>query len=706
MNQEIIESCAKELNLKNTQVEVVLEMLEEGNTVPFIARYRKEKTGALNEDQIRLINELYTYAVKLKERKEDVIRLIDEKGMLNDEVKESINNCTKLSQVDEIYKPYKEKKKTKAMLAVEAGLQPLADYILKCPRNGNIDEEVKKYIKEDLDKEACLSGAKDIIAFKVSETSRYRQYTKDMLYKTGLIVTKVKKNAVDEKKTYQMYYDYTERLNRIANHRVLAINRAEKEKVITVSFDYDIERFIDYITFGFIGKRETNLKEIIVDAITEGFKRLLYPSIEREIRSELTEKASLASLDVFSSNLEKLLLQAPLKDKMMLGVDPGFRTGCKLAVVDKTGKVLEISKFYASLPNKDHSKDEAILSSLLKKYPIDVIAIGNGTASRETEKFIADYIKKYNLKLSYVIVSEAGASVYSASKIAQKEFPDFQVEERSAVSIARRVQDPLSEFVKIDPKSISVGQYQHDMNNKDLTERLDFVVEKAVNLVGVDINTASPSLLQYVSGCTSSIAENIVKYREENGPYKSRNEILNVPKLGNKAYVQSAGFLRILGGQNKLDETSIHPESYHLALDILKSINKDVSDIGNIKDELKGIQNTFNVDDYTFSDVVDALSSPLRTVRDEYPTALLKSDILELKDLKPGMSLEGTVRNVVDFGAFVDIGLHDDGLVHISKMSHARVNHPLDIVSVGDIVTVYVLDVDERGRVALSLIPQ
>ena len=705
MNEEVIQYCAKELNLTIEQVKTVLSMLEEGATVPFIARYRKERTGALNEDQIRAINEVYTYQLNLKERKEAVIRLIDEKGMLNKEIIESINACEKISQVDEIYRPYKEKKKTRAMIAKENGLEPLAIWILTMPRNGSLEKEAKKFVKDDLTLEDVYAGAKDIIAQHVSENAKYRAAVKDNLLKRGRIVSKEKKKHNDEKKVYQMYYDYAEPISRIANHRILALNRAEKEKVVTITFEYDKEWLINYIVRGFTRNKPTIVEDIIREAATEGFDRLLYPSIEREIRNELTERAQDKALDVFSVNLEKLLLQAPLQGKTVLGVDPGFRTGCKLAVVNPQGKVLTISKFYASLPNKDHSGDKRILGNLISHYGVEIIAIGNGTASRETEKFIADYIKENHLKLQYVIVSEAGASVYSASKIAQEEFPDYQVEERSAVSIARRLQDPLSELVKIEPKAISVGQYQHDMNQKELTDRLDFVVEKAVNSVGVDINTASPSLLQYVSGCSKTIANNIVEYRNENGPYTNRQQLLNVKKLGKKTYEQAVGFLRVMNGDNPLDMTSIHPESYDVAKQILKAIHKDVKDIGNIEEEIDSLDTSkINCDEYTLHDIKEALKAPLRTPRDEYPTALLKSDILETKDLKPGMQLQGTVRNVVDFGAFVDIGLHEDGLVHISKMSTKKVNHPLDICNVGDIVTVYVLDVDDRNRVSLSFI--
>lgn len=712
MNQDIIKLLAGELSVEVWQIENTLSLLEEGCTVPFIARYRKEKTNALNEDQIREISKQYEYQVNLLKRKEDVIRLIDEKGLLTDELKKTILACDTLAKVEDQYRPYKEKKKTKATIAIAKGLEPLALWILKRPYKGDIDKEVAKYVKEDLTAQEALQGAKDIIAEKISDEPRFRQYTKDMIFKTGIIETSVKKKHGDEEGVYQMYYEYQERVKFIASHRVLAINRAEKEKVINVHIIIDEDRFIQYIYNGMTRKKESIVNEIIEECCKDAFKRLIFPSVEREVRSELTSSAQEKALNVFSINLEKLLLQAPLKDRFVLGVDPAYRTGCKLAAIDPTGKVLDINKVYITLPKKDYSKDEAILLSMIKKYKIEIIAIGNGTASRETESFIASLIKKNQLDVQYVIVSEAGASVYSASPLAKEEFPDYAVEERSAVSIARRLQDPLAELVKIEPKAISVGQYQHDMNQKKLTEQLDYVVEKVVNQVGVNINTASPSLLQYVSGLSMKTAKNIVKYREENGMFQEREEVKNVSALGPKTYEQAVGFLRILNGGNVLDETSIHPDNYDDALKLLVYLHMNKEDIGS-EEMNKAIHSLdkekacieLNMDKYLIDDLCDAFTSPHRTPRDEYNTPILRSDILKIEDLKVGMQLEGVVRNVVDFGAFVDIGLKNDGLVHISKMSNEKIKHPLDKVNVGDIITVYVHDIDlNRKRVALSMI--
>jgi len=712
MNQDIMNVLASELAVEVWQIENTLTLLEEGCTVPFIARYRKEKTNALNEDQIREISKQYEYQVNLLKRKEDVIRLIDEKGLLTNELKKTILACDTLSKVEDQYRPYKEKKKTKATIAIAKGLEPLALWILKRPYKGDIDKEVAKYVKEDLTAQEALQGAKDIIAEKISDEPRFRQYTKDMIFKTGVIETAVKKKHDDEDGVYQMYYEYQEKVKFIASHRILAINRAEKEKVINVHITIDEDRFIQYIYNGMTRKKESIVNDIIEECCKDAFKRLIFPSVEREVRSELTASAQEKALNVFSINLEKLLLQAPLKDRYVLGVDPAYRTGCKLAAIDPTGKVLAINKVYITLPKKDYSKDEAVLLSMIKKYQIEIIAIGNGTASRETESFIASLIKKNHLNVQYVIVSEAGASVYSASPLAKEEFPDYAVEERSAVSIARRLQDPLAELVKIEPKAISVGQYQHDMNQKKLGEQLDYVVEKVVNQVGVNINTASPSLLQYVSGLSMKTAKNIVKYREENGMFREREEVKNVSALGPKTYEQAVGFLRILNGGNILDETSIHPDNYNDALKLLDYLHMNKEDIGS--EEMNKVIHSLskekvceqlNMDIYLLDDLCDAFTSPHRTPRDEYNTPILKSDILKIEDLKVGMQLEGVVRNVVDFGAFVDIGLKNDGLVHISKMSNEKIKHPLDKVNVGDIITVYVHEVDlNRKRVALSMI--
>lgn len=713
MNEEIINLTAKTLQIHRAQVKAVLNLLSEGATVPFIARYRKEVTGALNEDQIRAIAKEYDYALKLKERKEDVIRLIEEKGMMNDELKKAILEASKLTEVEDYYRPYKEKKKTRATVAIAKGLEPLANWIMLLPIKGDLEKEASQYINDDVTSiQEAIDGAKDIIAEKISDEVKYRQYTKNLINKTGILTTKLKKNAVDEKGIYAMYYEYSERIKNLREHRILAINRGEKEKILSVSFDIDKERFYDYINRSIVGHKKSVVNDIIEACVKDAFDRLIRPSIEREIRNELTERAEEKSLALFSTNLEHLLMQAPLKDKYVLGLDPGFRTGCKLAAVDPTGKVLGIDKCYISLPNKDHHQDEAKLLRMIKDYHIEVIAMGNGTASRESEAWIAAFIKKYKLDVQYVIVSEAGASVYSASKLAKEEFPDFAVEERSAVSIARRLQDPLAELVKIDPKSISVGQYQHDMNQKALGEQLDFVVEKVVNQVGVNINTASPSLLQYVSGLSASTAKSIVKYREENGMFKQRQEVLDVPKLGPKTYEQAVGFLRIPEGLNILDETAIHPDNYDDAMRFLDYLHLSIADIGTSK--MQEVLKTLNQEQareelhfstYLLEDLIDAFKAPSRSPRDEYEAPVLRSDVLTLDDLQLNMKLSGTVRNVVDFGAFVDIGLHEDGLVHISKMSKRHIKHPLEVVNVGDIVDVYVIDIDKkRNRVGLSMI--
>lgn len=712
MNSMIIEEISKNLNISIKQVETVLKLLEEGNTIPFIARYRKEMTGALDEEIIRSINEVYEYQVNLLKRKEDVIRLIDEKGMLTDQLKADILNATKLNEVEDLYRPYKEKRKTKATEAKAKGLEPLSKWILSLPK-GDINEEAKKYINEKVETiENAIQGALDIIAEVVSDDIKYRKFVKDIMYKSGVIETKVKKKNPDETKTYEMYYDYHERVNRIVSHRILAINRAENEKVITVNIVMDKDFLIQYIYRGVTKNRNSSVNDYLLKAVEDSLNRLLLPSIEREVRNELTEKASEQALKVFSINLEKLLMQAPLKDKMVLGVDPAYRTGCKLAVVDQTGKVLKIDKVFITIPKNNYDKEKRILLDIIEKYKIEIIAIGNGTASRESEAFISQLIKENNLNVDYAIISEAGASVYSASKLAKEEFPDYQVEERSAVSIARRLQDPLAELVKIEPKAISVGQYQHDIAQKQLEEQLDFVVEKAVNSVGVDINTASVSLLQYVSGLNSGVAKNIIKYRDEHGKFTNREEIKNVNKLGAKTYQQSIGFLRIPGANDPFDATAIHPENYLQAKKLLNLIGANENELGTkeIADKLMSLNKEqmikeLQIDNYTLDDIIDSFIKPNRSPRDNYATPLLKKDILKIEDLKPGMVLEGTVRNVVDFGAFIDIGLKNDGLVHISKISHERIKHPLDKLSIGDIVEVYVIDVDvNKHRVGLSMI--
>lgn len=712
MNTEIIKTMSIELNISEKQIENVLSLLQEGATVPFIARYRKEKTDGLNEDQIREISKVYEYQMNLQQRKEDVIRLIDEKGMLTEDLRNQILKAEKLSEVEDYYRPFKEKKKTKASVAKAKGLEPFALDILKLSRQFDLEAAAQKYLNEEvLTIEDAIQGAKDIIAEQISDEPRYRKYTKDMIYKTGIITSSVKKKNPDEDGIYEMYYDYNEKVQYIASHRILAMNRAEKEKVLNFSITIDEEKFENYIYNGVMRKRESNLNDFIMICVKDAFKRLIYPSVEREVRSELTEKAQEQALKVFSINLEKLLLQAPLKDRYVLGVDPAFRTGCKLAAIDPTGKVLDINKVFITLPKADYTKDEKILLSMIQKYRIEIIAIGNGTASRETESFIAEFIKKNALNLQYVIVSEAGASVYSASAIAKEEFPTYQVEERSAVSIARRLQDPLAELVKIEPKAISVGQYQHDMNQKKLTEQLDFVVEKVVNQVGVNINTASPSLLQYVSGLSMTLAKNIVKYREENGKFTSRDQIKKVHKLGDKTYELAVGFLRILSGNERFDETSIHPDNYQDASRLLQYLHLTKEDIGTqqaqdviVKVNKEQAKTELGMDTFLLDDLLDAFVSPHRSPRDEYNAPILRQDVLKIDDLKVGMKLQGVVRNVVDFGAFVDIGLKNDGLVHISKMSKQKIKHTLDVCNVGDILDVYVYDIDlKKKRVALSL---
>ena len=711
MNEEIIKIAAKELEITEKQINAVLELLEQGNTVPFIARYRKEATGGLDEDQIRNIDKYYQYQVNLLKRKEDVIRLIDEKGMLTKQLETDILKATKLNEVEDLYRPYKEKRKTKATEAKAKGLEPLSKWILSLPK-GNIDEEAKKYLNDKVENiEDAIQGALDIIAEVISDDIKYRKFVKDIIYKSGVIETKVKKKNPDETKVYEMYYDYHERVNRIVSHRILAINRAEKEKVITVNINVNKDFLIEYINRGVTKNRNSSVNEYILKAVEDSLNRLLLPSIEREVRNELTEKASEQALKVFSINLEKLLMQAPLKDKMVLGVDPAYRTGCKLAVVDQTGKVLKIDKVFITIPKDNYDKEKKILLDIIKTYKIEIIAIGNGTASRESEAFISKLIKDNNLDVDYAIISEAGASVYSASKLAKEEFPDYQVEERSAVSIARRLQDPLAELVKIEPKAISVGQYQHDIAQKQLEEQLDFVVEKAVNSVGVDINTASVSLLQYVSGLNSAVAKNIIKYRDEHGKFTNREEIKNVNKLGAKTYQQSIGFLRIPGANDPFDATAIHPENYQQAKALLKLINASEKELGTkeIASKLTTINKEkileeLKIDSYTLDDIIDSFIKPNRSPRDNYATPLLKKDILKIEDLKPGMVLEGTVRNVVDFGAFIDIGLKNDALVHISEITDKYIKHPSEILSVGEIVKCRVIDIDkQRKRVSLTI---
>ena len=714
MNEEMIKQVANQLGKSEGQVTSVLNMLKEGNTVPFIARYRKEATGALNEDEIREIEKVYDYAVNLNARKDDVIRMIEEKGMMNDNLKKDILACTKLSEVEDLYRPFKEKKKTRATVAKAKGLEPLSDWIWKLPRFGSLEEEAKKYLNDEVKNvEEAIAGALDIIAEIIADHPRNRQFVKQIFYHQGMLVTKEKKKHEDEDKVYEMYYDYHEKVDRIVAHRILAVNRAEKEKVISVNIEVDEAKLLERLLERVLRKRETIVVEYLRTCVKDAYKRLIAPSIEREIRNELTEMAENQALNIFSINLEKLLLQAPMKDRMVLGVDPAIRTGCKLAVVDVTGKVLKIDKIFPTIPKKSYADDKKKVLELISKYKIEIIAIGNGTASRETEKFIADLIKEKQLDVSYVIVSEAGASVYSASPIAKEEFPEFQVEERSAVSIARRLQDPLAELVKIEPKAISVGQYQHDMNQKKLEEQLDYVVMKTVNQVGVNVNTASTSLLKYVAGLSNQVAKSIVAYRDEHGKFTKRKELGQVPRLGAKTYEQAVGFLRIIDGDEPLDKTAIHPESYQEAYNLLAVLGITTDDIGKESAKIAvgkadkiALQTQLNIDEYTLDDILEAFVNPTRTPRDHYATPILKQDVLHLEDLKEGMQLDGTVRNVVDFGAFVDIGLKNDGLVHISKICKEFIKHPLEKVNVGDIVTVYVEKVDlNKKKVSLTMIP-
>ena len=709
MNENIINEISTELSVKSTQIESVLKLLSEGNTIPFIARYRKEATGALDEEQIRVINEHYEYQVNLLKRKEDVIRLIDEKGLLTDEIKTNIMNAKKLVEVEDIYAPFKEKKKTKATEAIKNGLEPLAKIIMAQSPTFSL-EQVKKFLNENVKTiEDAIQGAKYIIAEWISDNAYYRKWIRSYFYKNGMITSKIKKNAEDENKVYEMYYDYTENVKYIKPHRVLAINRGENEKILSVSIDVNNEEIISYLESKLI-KKDSSTKEYILDAIKDSYKRLINPSLEREVRSELTLNSEDKSIEVFMSNLENLLLIAPMKEKTVLGFDPAFRTGCKLAVVSPTSNLLNISVIYPHEPKNEWEKSKEVLKELIAKFKVDIVAIGNGTASRESEKLVSETLKEIN-GCKYAIVSEAGASVYSASPLAITEFPDLTVEKRSAVSIARRLQDPLNELVKIDPKSIGVGQYQHDVSQKKLSESLDFTVSKCVNNVGVDINTASPSILKYISGLTKSAIDKIIKYREENGKINSREELKKKKLLSDKIYEQSIGFMRVYG-TNPLDKTNIHTESYDKTLKLLKHLNKTADDIGTneLIQELDKINESevsklLDIDLYTLNDIISSLKQPNRDYRDDYDMPLLKSDILTIDNLTNGMRLEGTVRNVVDFGAFIDIGLHSDGLVHISKITNKYIKHPSEVLSVGDIVTCYVIDINkEKEKVSLSLI--
>lgn len=715
MNEQIIEEISNTSNIKISSIQNVLKLLEEGNTIPFIARYRKEVTGNLNEEQIREISEVYEYQVSLQKRKEDVIRLIDEKGMLTEELKNNILTCQKLVEVEDLYRPYKEKKKTKATEAIKNGLEPLAKIIMSFPEKIDFNEVAQKYLNENVKTiEEALQGSKYIIAEWISDNASYRKWIRNNMYHKGIIISKIKKNGEinDQTKIYEMYYDYKEQVKYIKPHRILALNRGEKEGILSVSINIDNDEIISFLQRKLIKNEKSPSTPLVIEAIKDSLKRLILPSVEREVRAELTEKGENSAIQNFSNNLENLLLTPPIKDKTVLGFDPAFRTGCKLAVIDKTGQKLEIAVIYPHEPHNKYEESKKIITNLVNKYNIDIIAIGNGTASRESEQFIARVIKEEKLPVEYIIVSEAGASVYSASKLAIEEFPDLTVEKRSAISIGRRLQDPLSELVKITPESIGVGQYQHDVTNKKLTESLDFVVSKTVNSVGVNINTASPSLLKYVSGITKKNIDKLIDYRNKKGKINSREEIRKEKLLTDKTYKQAIGFLRINDGNNILDETAVHPESYDVALNLLKEIDMNINDIGTDKliKKLKEINleeyvQKLNTDIYTLTDISESLQKPHRDPRDDMPKPILKSDVLNIDDLRVGMKLQGTVRNVIDFGAFIDIGLHEDGLIHISKLTKKYIKHPSDILNVGDIIDCYVIDINkEKEKISLSLI--
>lgn len=710
----LLKQIATELELSTKQIGSVIQLLEDGNTVPFIARYRKEQTGSLDEVQIQTISERYTYIQNVTNRKEEVIRLIAEQDKLTDELKQKIEQAHKLQEVEDLYRPFKQKRKTKANVAKAKGLEPLAEYLLKLP-NDDIEKKASAFINEEKEvttAEEALEGAQHIIAEQLADDPDMRKWIRSETYQKGSLVTSGKDVENDEKNVYEMYYDYQEPIKKIVPHRVLAVNRGEKEGILKAAIEPPAENIRFYLDKQVLKGKQTTARPYIEAAIDDAYKRLIQPSIEREIRKELTEKAEEQAIHIFAENLRKLLLQPPMKGKRVLGVDPAFRTGCKLAVVDDTGKVHHIGVIYPHPPVQKKAEAKQKVKEIIQSSNIEVIAIGNGTASRETEQFIADLIQELDQPVSYLIVNEAGASVYSASALAREEFPDLQVEERSAISIARRLQDPLAELVKIDPKSVGVGQYQHDVSQKQLNSSLTFVVETVVNQVGVNLNTASQALLQYVSGLSKAVAGNIVKRREEIGRFTSRKELKDIPRLGAKTYEQCIGFLRITDGQDPLDRTGIHPESYKETKQFLRMINMTPDDLGTeqLKEKIAGVKldeaaEQLEICSITLQDIIDQLTRPERDPRDEVPKPLLKTDVLKLEDLKQGMELQGTVRNVVDFGAFVDIGVKQDGLVHISKLSNRFVKHPLDVVSVGDIVTVWVDSVDQaKGRVALSML--
>lgn len=712
---KIIQIIATELNIKKSQVENTIKLIDEGNTIPFIARYRKEVTGGLSDEVLRTFGERLNYLRNLEKRKEEVTNSIEEQGKLTEEIVKDLENAITLAEVEDIYRPYKQKKKTRATVAKAKGLEPLAEIILAQEETKAIQEIAAEYISEEKEVktvEEAIQGALDIIAEMISDNPEYRKLIKQIIYSKGIIKTTATKP--EEKSAYEMYYDYSENVNKIPSHRILAINRGEKEEFLKVKIEKEEDKILEKIEKDII-KGETQFTQYLKDTIQDSFKRLIEPSIDREIRSDLTEKAEEQAIKVFGKNAKQLLLGAPIKGITVMGFDPAYRTGCKIAIIDETGKVLDITTVYPTEPQNDVEGAEKELVRLINKDHVDMIAIGNGTASRESEMFVSEMIKKCDHEVLYTIVSEAGASVYSASKLATEEYPDINVSIRGAISIARRLQDPLAEFVKIDPKSIGVGQYQHDVNQKKLEESLAGVVEDSVNKVGVDVNTATPSLLSYVSGINKTIAKNIVKYRDENGKLKTRKELLKVPKLGKVAFEQCAGFIRIPDGTNPLENTAVHPESYDIAEELLKTLGygtedlKDKDKLIELRKKLCSINLTetakaLNVGEMTLKDIIDELSKPGRDPREDMPKPILRQDVLKFEDLKEGMILTGTVRNVIDFGAFVDIGVKHDGLVHISEMSEKFVKNPSDIVSVGDIVKVKVIGIDtERQKVKLSM---
>lgn len=706
---------SKDTGVKSSQAEQVIKLLEEGNTVPFIARYRKEQTGSLDEVQIKAVEDRYNYIQQLEQRKEEILRLIDEQGKLTEELTTSINNATVLQRLEDLYRPYKQKRRTKATIAKEKGLEPLATLIMTFPKE-SVAILAEDFLNEELEVlsvDDALLGARDILAEQFADDAKIREQIRNITRTDGKIVASVKKAELDEKNVFEMYYEYEEPVKKIVPHRILALNRGEKEDILKVAIQIPMEKTTNVMKAQWIKSSSSDAVEQIELAVEDSYKRLIQPSVEREIRAELTEKAETQAIHIFSENLRNLLLQPPLKGKVILGVDPAYRTGCKLAVVDDTGKLLEVSAIYPHAPKMDVEGSRNKVLGYLKNYPISLIAIGNGTASRETEQFIVDCLKEAEGEVAYVIVNEAGASVYSASETARNEFPDLQVEQRSAVSIARRLQDPLAELVKIDPKAVGVGQYQHDVSQKKLSDSLSFIVETAVNQVGVNVNTASASLLQYVSGLSKTVAENVVSMRNEQGRFTSRAQLKKIPRLGAKTYEQAIGFLRVPDAKNPFDATGIHPESYKGAEQVLEIAGLKKTQIGTREAEealkkisIETVSKELEIGEITLKDIVDTLIKPARDPREAFPQPILKKDVLKLEDLKTGMELQGTVRNVVDFGAFVDIGVKQDGLVHISKLKKGFVKHPLDVVSLGDIVTVWVEQFDaNKGRIALTMLP-